>query len=64
MPTMNLHAFRLLDVIHALLEEAAVTGTILSLVKKFATRNQRNIQAMRMHEELLNLLRKIEVRGD
>lgn len=61
---MRAHNFRLMDMIHVLLAEAAATGNIVVLFKKFMTRNQRKARMMRMHEELLNLLRKIEVRVD
>jgi hypothetical protein len=55
---------KLLDAIHTLLVEAAATGNIVALVKKLATRNQRKVRAMRMRDELLNLLRKIARNDD
>lgn len=59
-----LHYFRLLDMVHRLLADAAPTGrlSIVSFLKKFATRNQQKTKVMRTREELLHLLRRIEVR--
>lgn len=61
---MRTHNFRLLDMIHTLLVEASTTGSIVVLLKKLVTTSQRRAKTRRMHEELLNLLRKIEVRVD
>lgn len=43
---------------------AVPTRNVIALLKKFATRRQRKVKAMRMREDLLNLLRKMEVRVD
>lgn len=50
--------------IHTFLLEAADTGSVISRLKKIARRNQRKIRVMHMHQELLILLRHIEVSVD
>ncbi|KAF5318147.1 hypothetical protein D9619_012284 [Psilocybe cf. subviscida] len=54
----------LLGMIHGLLVGAAPTGNIVALLKKVITTSQRKVKVMRMREDLLNLLRRIERNKD
>lgn len=58
---MHAHDVRLLAIIHKLVAEAAATKNFVVLLKKLATRNQRKSKGACTREELLNILRKIEV---
>lgn len=55
---------RLLDMIHKFLVKAVATGNIIARLRRLATRNRRKVKIMSMHEELLSLLRRIEVSID
>ena len=52
---------RLLGMIHAFLLEAANAVGVLARLKHIATRSQRKAKVIWMREELLKLLRQIEV---
>jgi hypothetical protein len=55
---------RLLTSVNALLVEEALENGILTRMKRFFLKGRRDNQVVLMHEELLDVLRDIEVSGD